>query len=101
MSQHRSLRGSDITIKHRNVLKRSERVKKMVEKGEKEIKSAFGLPKLKLIKVKISKPAKVAKPKEGEAGAAPVAEAKPVGAVKPGAKASEGKAAAKSEGKAK
>lgn len=53
MSQHRSLRGSGLTSKHRNVLKRSERIK-LMKKGEggQEVKSAFGLPKFRSIKAK-------------------------------------------------
>lgn len=49
MSQHRSLRGSDVSIKQRNVLKRYERIKRMTAEG-KEVKRGLGLPKLRTIK---------------------------------------------------
>ena len=56
MSQHRSLRSADVSAKRRNVLKRSERIKIMSEGDHKqEVKSAYGLPKLRVSKAKGSK----------------------------------------------
>lgn len=49
MSQHRSLRSADVGIKQRNVLKRNERVKRMRAEGR-DVKSALGLPKYKVVK---------------------------------------------------
>ncbi len=51
MSQHRSLRSSDISAKRRNVLKRFERIKIMSEpESKQQVKSAYGLPKLRTSK---------------------------------------------------
>ena len=57
MSQHSSLKFSSVGVKHRNVLKRYERIKKLKEISEKweERKSAFGLPKIKSLKIKVRK----------------------------------------------
>ena len=56
MSQHRSLRGKDVSVKFRNVLKRNERVQRMLA-GEKAQPphSVYKLPKLKVFKVKKTK----------------------------------------------
>jgi small basic protein (TIGR04137 family) len=96
MSIHPSLKSSDKTKKQRSVLKRAERLKTMMEKGNwKEGDSIFGLPKIKTIRIKIKKEkaekAEVAATAEG-AAAAP-AEAKEQPAAKPaaGAKTSEKK----------
>jgi small basic protein (TIGR04137 family) len=77
MSLHPSLKTSKAGKKHRTVLKRYERLTALKEKGIlKEDDSVFGMPKLKIIKIKVKKEVKEEKPKEGEAAvttAAPVA----------------------------
>ena len=74
MSQHQSLKVDSVGSKHRNVLSRIERIKKMTEqKRWKTESSAFNLPKMKSIKVKAKKSAT---PKDGAAAAAPAAAAK-------------------------
>ncbi|MEK6733110.1 MAG: hypothetical protein AABY55_05730 [Candidatus Omnitrophota bacterium] len=50
------------------MLKRYERLTALKEKGIlKEDDSVFGMPKLKIIKIKVKKEVKEEKPKEGEA----------------------------------
>jgi small basic protein (TIGR04137 family) len=72
MSIHPSLAISDKDKKQRSVLKRSERLRSMMEKGKwKEGDNVFGLPKLKTLRIKIKKE-KVEK--AAEAAAAPGAE---------------------------
>ena len=71
MSQHSSLKLKALSGRHRNVLKRYERIKKL-QQGERwqDGMSAYGLPKVKSVKVKVKK-AKAAGPKaEGAEGAA-------------------------------
>ncbi len=81
MSQHQSLKVDSVGSKHRNVLSRIERIKKMTEqKRWKEESSAFNLPKMKSIKVKAKKSAA---PKEG----ADAAKAGAAGAAAPAAAA--------------
>ena len=64
MSQHSSLKSDSVGVRHRNVLKRHERIRTLQENdGLGERKSAFRLPKLKLIKLKVKK---TKSPKEGE-----------------------------------
>ncbi len=71
MSQHPSLRVDSVGVKHRNVLKRLERIKKMQDEHKwKDRKSIFGLPKVKSIKIKVKK---VKEEKEAVEGAAPAA----------------------------
>jgi small basic protein (TIGR04137 family) len=89
MSLHPSLKTSKAGKKHRTVLKRYERLTALKEKGIlKEDDSVFGMPKLKIIKIKVKKEVKEEKPKEGEAAvtaAAPVpAAAAPKAAPKAG-----------------
>ena len=56
MSIHPSLRSSDKNKKQRSVLKRTERLKIMLEKKLwKEGDDVFGLPKIKTIRIKIKK----------------------------------------------
>ncbi len=97
MSQHPSLRFDSVGTKHRNVLKRFERVKKLQEMGKWNDKSTiYNLPKVKSLKIKMKK---VKEAKEGAAeGAAPGAAAPAAGA--PAAKPA-AKAAAKPAGDAK
>lgn len=99
MSLHPSLRSSG-QQKHRNVLKRTEKIKHFIEKGKwTESSSAFGMPKIKMVRFKVAKKEKAAeKPEEAAAAAATEAvAAKPTAATKPGAAA---KPAAKPEKKA-
>lgn len=56
MSIHPSLRSAKKDKKQRSVLKRSERLKHMLEKGHwKEGDSVYGLPKIKTVKFKFKK----------------------------------------------
>ncbi len=56
MSIHPSLSSSDKDKKARSVLKRSERLRIMLDKGQwKEGDDVFGLPKIKTIKLKFKK----------------------------------------------
>lgn len=99
MSIHRSLASQGKLIRHRNVLRRSERLQSMLEDARwKPADSPFGLPKLRSIKHK----AKKAKKKEEAAApgaAAPAAGAKPAAgkAAAPATKAGD-KAAAPAKG---
>lgn len=81
MSQHPTLRVDKVGVKHRNVLKRYERVKKMQEQNQwEERKSAFNLPKIKSMKIKVKKVKEAPAAEGAAAGAAPAA-----GAAKPAA----------------
>jgi len=78
MSIHPSLTISEKDKKARSVLKRTERIRQMHEKGTwKEGDAVYGLPKIKSLKIKIKKE-KVEKAVEAtaatEAGATPAAE---------------------------
>ena len=75
MSQHTSLRSSSVGVKHRNVLKRYERIKTLVESEKwNDRKSVYNLPKQKLIKLKVKKTKdKAEEGAEGEAAATPTA----------------------------
>lgn len=56
MSIHSSLSASEKSKKLRSVLKRSERLKIMIDKGTwKDGQSVFALPKIKTIRIKIKK----------------------------------------------
>lgn len=56
MSQHSSLRIDPTQQRHRNVLKRHERVQRLMEQERwKDRGSAFGLPKVKSLKIKVKK----------------------------------------------
>ena len=77
MSIHPSLSITDKDKKQRSVLKRTERIKTMMEKGQwKEGDKVFGLPKIKTVRIKIKKE-KVAKEEAvtTEAAAATTAQA--------------------------
>ena len=96
MSQHSSLKTASVGARHRNVLKRHERISEL-QKNEKwgDRQSAFKLPKLKLIKLKVKK-AESAKegetPAEGSAQAAtPQTQAQTPAAQKPATEKSKGK----------
>ena len=83
MSQHPSLKVSSVGVKHRNVLKRHERIKKL-QQGESwnDRESAFRLPKIKSLKIKVKK----TKAEKVEGAAAEGAAATPAAAA-PAAKA--------------
>ena len=96
MSQHSSLKTASVGARHRNVLKRHERIREL-QKNEKwgDRQSAFKLPKLKLIKLKVKK---VKTAKEGEAptgggaqAGTPQAQAQTPAAQKPAPEKSKGK----------
>lgn len=80
MSQHPSLRVDSVGAKHRNVLKRFERIKKLEEENRWQGRSSiFALPKVKSIKIKVKKVKET--PAEGaEGGAAPAGAAAPAAA---------------------
>jgi small basic protein (TIGR04137 family) len=95
MSQHASLRFDSVGTKHRNVLKRFERIKKLQEGGKwSERASIYNLPKVKSLKIKVKK-VKEAKESAADAAAAAPAAAAPKGAAAPKAasKPAEGKKA--------
>ena len=95
MSQHPSLRSSEIDKKHRSVLKRYERVKSLKEKEKwKDEDSVYGLPKVKILRFKIKKEKAAVAAVEGAEGAATPAEGAAAPAAAPG-KAAPAKEAAK------
>jgi len=56
MSQHPSLQMDSVGAKHRNVLKRLERIKKLQEENKwQERSSIYNLPKVKSVKIKVKK----------------------------------------------
>ena len=74
MSQHPSLRVDSVGAKHRNVLKRFERVRKLEEENRWQGRaSMFSLPKVKSIKIKVKKVKEA--PAEGAAAAGAAAAA--------------------------
>ena len=88
MSLHPSLKTSKAGKKHRSVLKRYERLTALKEKGIlKDDDSVFGMPKLKIIRIKVKKEVKEEKPKEGEVAAATAAPAPTTAATKAAPKA--------------
>ncbi|MBI4343787.1 MAG: small basic protein [Candidatus Omnitrophica bacterium] len=102
MSVHTSLRSSGATDTARSVLKRHERVRRLMEQGKWQAgDSVLGLPKLKQIKVRIRKAAAAKEKTEGTAEAAATEGAAPAaGAGTASAKPSAAKpAATKSAGK--
>lgn len=73
MSIHPSLRANEKDKKQRSVLKRTERLKTLQEKGKwKEGDTIFGLVKIKTVRMKIKKE-KAEKAAEATPGAAPAA----------------------------
>lgn len=98
MSQHPSLRIDSVGAKHRNVLKRNEKIKKLQADGKWETtaNSAYFLPKVKSIKVKVKgggNKADKAAAAAADAAAAPAAGAAgaKAGAAKPAAAAAKPK----------
>ncbi len=72
MSQHTSLKVASVGARHRNVLKRHERIKKLQELEKwQDRKSVFGLPKVKSMKIKVRKAKSEKATEEKAAGAAP------------------------------
>ena len=56
MSLHPSLKGADALSSKKSVLKRGERIKWLIEKKKwDEERSILGLPKIKVVKVKVAK----------------------------------------------
>ncbi|MFH1127975.1 MAG: small basic protein [Candidatus Omnitrophota bacterium] len=92
MSIHPSLRAGGKDKKQRSVLKRAERLKMMMEKGDwKEGQDIYGLPKIKTIRIRIKKE-KVEKAETTTAvGAVPAAGVIPKEQVKAAPKAQEKK----------
>ena len=104
MSIHPSLNISDKDKKQRSVLKRTERIRMMMEKGQwKEGDKVYGLPKIKSLRIKIKKEkvekAAEATTAEGTATAPAASETKAAPAAKAGA--APAKAAAKPAAKKK
>ena len=80
MSQHPSLKIDPTRTRHRNVLKRNERIQRLIEIEKwNDRASAFGLPKVKSLKIKVKKvkaekaEGEAAKPAVGQAAPAPQA----------------------------
>lgn len=77
MSQHPSLKLDSVSVKHRNVLKRLERIKRLQKENKwADERSIYNLPKVKSQKIKVKK---IKEPKEtaaGETAAAPAPEKK-------------------------
>jgi small basic protein (TIGR04137 family) len=67
MSIHRSFKSASSMKRHRNVLKRLERIKKLStdEKWDPEKDSVYGLPKVRSIKIRAKSKSKAA-PEEEE-----------------------------------
>jgi len=101
MSQHRSLKIDNVGAKHRNVLKRLERLKRLRKENrwDDQKSSMFGMPKVKSQKIKVKGGGeKEAKP--AAEGAAQATEAKaPQAGAKPAAKAPAAKSAPGKEAK--
>lgn len=67
MSLHPSLRLSGKGKAHRTVLKRTERIKDLIAKDKwSDSSKAHGLPKTKIVRLKVVKKEKVAETPEGE-----------------------------------
>jgi len=82
MSIDKSLKRKGGMVRTRCVLKRSERILKMLENGSfADGRSPFGLPKTRVQKIVVKKKAKADKAAEGAEGAA----ATPAAGAKPGA----------------
>ena len=78
MSIHPSLSSSQSDRKHRSVLKRIERLRIMMEKGQwKEGDDIYGLPKIKTVRIKIKKEKAAEKPEAAAAEATAPAASEP------------------------
>lgn len=72
MSIHSSFKRAEKMAKARSVMKRSERLKWLAEKGKwNEHDSVVGLPKIKVVKVKTAKKEKAKEEPKPEEGASP------------------------------
>lgn len=90
MSIHPSLTISDKDKKQRSVLKRTERLKTMMDKGQwKEGNNVYGLPKIKTLRIKIKKEKAEKAATEATAGETTATPAAAPGAKEQGAKAKE------------
>jgi len=89
MSQHPSLRVDSVGAKHRNVLKRNEKIKKLQADGKwnSTMNSAYFLPKVKSIKVKVKSGGGKDKAADAAEAGAAKPDAKTAGAAKPAAAA--------------
>lgn len=83
MTLHSSLKLSSGMGAKRTVLKRSERIKWLMDKGLWKEKKVLGLPKIKILKIKGAKKAKKEEAKEGAPAAAAGAPAPAAAAAKP------------------
>ena len=78
MSIDQSLRRKNMLARSRNVLTRAERIKVLKDEERwKDGRSPFGLPKVRVLKIKAKPKAKKEEKVEGEEGAAPAAAAAP------------------------
>jgi len=94
MGLHSSLKRAEKLSSERSVMKRTERLKWLKERGVwKEGDKVSGLPKIKVVKIKADKkekakeekPAETVAPAVDAAGVKPAAQAKPAAAAKPAA----------------
>jgi len=80
MSLHPSLRSSGKAT-HRNVLKRTEKIKHLMEKGKwTDSSNVFGMPKIKMVRFKVAKKEKAAEKPEEAAAPAQATTGKPAAA---------------------
>ena len=94
MSIHPSLAISDKDKKQRSVLKRTERIRTMMEKGNwKEGDKVYGLPKIKSIRIKIKKEKIEKAETTAVEGATPAAAPATAAKAQPAAKGAPAKAA--------
>jgi small basic protein (TIGR04137 family) len=101
MSQHPTLKIDSVGAKHRNVLSRLERIKRLQDDNKwHDRSSAFNLPKIKSLKVKVKKVKEVkAGAEAGATAGKPAAVAAPAAAAKStAAKPAAGKAAGGDKG---
>lgn len=92
MSIHPSLRASGKDKKQRSVLKRTERLKIMMEKGDwKEGEDIYGLPKIKTVRIRIKKEKVEKAETTTDAGVVPAAGVAPKEQAKAAPKAQEKK----------
>lgn len=77
MSIHPSLGSAAKGKKQRSVLKRTERIRDLLEKGKwADSSTVYGLPKIKMTRLKIKKEKAAEKPEAEAAGSTEAAEAK-------------------------
>ncbi len=92
MSQHPTLRVDSVGAKHRNVLKRYERIQKLQEDNKwQDRTTAFNLPKVKSMKIKVKKTKEAAAGAEGAAAPATGKAGAPAAKAAPAAKTAEKK----------